>query len=344
MSTAITWDYLHGIFKSSSLADSSKGAYEHRLHMLRGHIREAGCDRPANWVLGHPDEVMSVIAHLAPETKRAFASLIASCFSHDKYLAETRKADRALWSAVLSPLAKTCKNKYLDNVVSDKQKAAFVSWNDVLAGRDSLPENTPERLLLEMYTRVPPKRNDYSHVRIYKDTSAKTRTVTTDEGNTVRRGTFMPTEAQKKEYPNYMILDEPAGDAGSNVTLYMHSYKTSRPGQTYVQHLPAGLCAVIRSSLEKTPRGLLFVIKRSGIAFKDESTFGDWANRTLQNVFPGKKVTVNTLRHSFISSLKLDSMTARELGNTAKHLQHSLQTLMTYRFDVEAMKSLTCKT
>jgi hypothetical protein len=286
---------------------------------------------------------MSILAHLAPETKRAFASLVASCFAHDKYLAETRKTDRALWSAVLTPLAKTCKDKYMDNVVSDKQKSAFVSWSEVLAGRDSLPENTPERLLLEMYTRVPPKRNDYSHVRIYKDTSAKTHTVATDEGNTARRGTFMPSEAQKKEYPNYMILDEPAKDVGaSNITLYMHEYKTSKKGQMYVQHLPAGLCAVIRSSLKTTPRDLLFT-KHNGTAFKHAGSFGDWVNRTLQEIFPGKKVTVNTLRHSFISSLKMDSMTARELGNTARHLQHSLSTLTTYRFDVETMKALTGK-
>jgi hypothetical protein len=225
----------------------------------------------------------------------------------------------------------------MDNVVSDKQKASFVAWEEVLAARDSLPENTPERLLLEMYTRVPPKRNDYSHMYVYKDTSAKTRKVTTDAGETVCRGTFAPSEAQKKAFPNYIILDEPAIGTASDITLYLQQFKTAKPGQVYIQHLPTKLCAAIRSSLKKNPRELLFT-KPDGTAYKHANSFCDWVSRALQEIFQ-KKVTINTLRHSFISGLKMDSMTARELTNTARHLQHSLQTLTTYRLGIPTGKA-----
>jgi len=56
--------------------------------------------------------------------------------------------------------------KYKSNVPTKRQMKEYVSWDTLIKVRDSLPKGSEERLLLLMYTDVPPRRLEYNRLYI----------------------------------------------------------------------------------------------------------------------------------------------------------------------------------
>lgn len=234
-----------------------------------------------SYILQHPDETLaSIKGHEYKEGKsydkksiKNFITAILASFRgedglipcdmqpyHQQYL----KHFRDLKAEVVS-------NQ--DNQPSEKQNDGVVSWDVVIQIRDELGKKEyggRAHLLLSMYSYIPPLRQDFNYVRIYK------RKPKVDEGN-------------------YIVLGARKGK------LVMNEYKTTKVYGRYEADLPSALVKVIQASLEQNPREYLFT-GVDGQPYTEPNSFTVFSNRTLKEALNNQKVSVSMLRHSYISS------------------------------------------
>ena len=118
---------------------------------------------------------------------------------------------------------------------------------------------------------------------------------------------------------NVMIVPP---DAEKRCVLLLRDHKTARTYPLIRRVCPQTLSAIIRESLRKHPRDMLFV-SPSGVRFSSEAVFTSWANRALAALF-GRRVTANTLRHSFISAINPQRTPQAALVLTAERMGHSV--------------------
>jgi hypothetical protein len=113
--------------------------------------------------------------------------------------------------------------------------------------------------------------------------------------------------------------------------LVLREHKTAHAAKVgaLVRVLPQQLAAVVRASLQASPRDWLFEAPRGG-PFTEEAHFTAWANRVYKAVF-GKPVTANILRHAFISAIDVNRTSTAALEATAARFGHSLATQIAYR-------------
>ena len=159
-----------------------------------------------------------------------------------------------------------------------------------------------------MYVLMEPLRQDYGNVSILEDVS----------------------EVDKLDSKqNYLILPKKGGGT-EEVTLVLRTYKTAKKYGEFKRLIPSPLVNIIRASMEEHPREYLFVDSRKN-PFLKRNSFIKWSNRCLETAFEGRRVTVNTLRHSYISSLDFNTRTPGELMRTSKMMGHSMGMQQLYR-------------
>jgi hypothetical protein len=179
----------------------------------------------------------------------------------------------------------------------------MVTVDQLAAARDALPSGSIERLLLGMYTLVPPARADYNACRIYPSSAA----AAGDQGNHV----VLPRDARQ---PASIVLTE---------------YKTQRNYGRVTTEVPPELRREMEASLSAWPRAYLFS-QKNGEAFTP-SAFSTWANRALRRVF-GRPVTLTILRHAFVSALDFNRLTYGQLRAVSRAMMHSLDTQKRYHW------------
>lgn len=151
-----------------------------------------------------------------------------------------------------------------------------------------------ERLLLKMYTLMPPVRIDYWHCRLYEEGEEEK-----EEGNNIRRG--------------------------ENYILTLKHYKTDKKYGTLVLQLPKELEEEIKMSEKKGRRSYLFETQE-GREYKNKKQFVEWATRKLRKITGNKNITLTMLRHIYISrrDLKLESKSGSEQREISSKMCHSI--------------------
>jgi len=242
---------------------------------------------------------------LGQHTKDNITSSILSLFIHHETFRNNHFPIYEQWIEYQKEIRKPIKDKYLTNKPTERQKSGYFSYEDVLKYRNQLEDGSPERLLLTMYTEIPPIRSD-----------------------------FYDTELCTKDCPltkdkNYITLLDQKG------TLILNNYKTSKKyGQKKID-LPKEIIRQIKLSLKKNPRKYLFVSSR----FKDskgsflpfcnlkdpKGSYNSWANKTLKNIF-NKNFTLTMLRHIYITrrDIKIEELSGTERQEIADLMQHSV--------------------
>jgi hypothetical protein len=165
-----------------------------------------------------------------------------------------------------------------------------LTLNDLVNKQNQSDINIIDKLLLAMYTLIPPVRADYYATHIIK-------------------------EGETPKTDNYIILKKDSAE------LIIRKYKTSRKhGEIRHPTLPNELYTIIINSLDKYPRQYLF--EKNGIPFTPNG-FSKWSSTTLQKLF-SVELTLTMIRHIYVSSLDLSKMTVEEKKNIGKLMGHTI--------------------
>ena len=187
---------------------------------------------------------------------------------------------------------------------SEREKAAWIDWKDVLKiSKMTAPfENvSQEQVLLAIYTLIPPVRLDFHALEI--------------------------THNDNKGKGNYIQIKNKA-----KAKLILTEYKTSETYGAMELDLPVKLAKIINSYLaENKSKKYLFSPKGSlDKPFKSPESFGKYTRDTFKDIFQ-KPVTIDILRHSYITWLKRNELTKEKKAKIAKQMCHSVDTQDAYR-------------
>ena len=200
--------------------------------------------------------------------------------------------------------------RMLNGKLSEREEHVYLPWEKVVEARNKMETDkgpgAPETMLVSMYVLMEPLRQDYGNVVI------------------IGNETGVPSLGATQ---NYLILPD---SETSEVTLVLRTYKTAKKYGEFKRLIPSPLVKIIRASLKEHPRDHMFVDSRNR-PFLKRNSFIKWSNRCLEVAFEGRRVTVNTLRHSYISSLDFNTRTPGELMRTSKMMGHSLNMQQMYR-------------
>jgi uncharacterized protein with HEPN domain len=208
------------VIDNSTLAKLSKIEYKGRLQrltLLTGH--------DVDWIIQNCKEVQKKLKSYAPTTQKGYINTVLTIFKYTKDLRKKQPNAYKCWFDALSKINVIVEAKYDNIEPSKKQLETYVQWDDIIKRRDTLDKESPEYLLLSMYTMIPPARADMNHVKIYyKD----------------------PTDKEIEKQPNYLTIKE------NTMRLIYNEFKSrGRKIQRYEKELPENLKLVIEKSLKK---------------------------------------------------------------------------------------------
>lgn len=218
-------------------------------------------------------------------------------------LLKKKKVDslRDAWITIRNENSKPIVERRMNNQPTERQEAkggSNLSWNDIIKKRDELPVGSMERLLMGMYSYLPPVRADYGKVRILKQGE------TSDEPNTITLG--------KKK-----------------ATIILKDFKTAKKYGSITNDITGLLYKDLMQSLKDSPREWLFVDKK-GQPFS-RNGFSVWSKRILSKAF-GAEFTVVMFRHLYLSNLDYNTLTTQQLVDIGKKMGQSLSMQSQYRW------------
>ena len=194
-------------------------------------------------------------------------------------------------------------DRRLENKPTDKQNekgGSKIDFNQIIAKRDELPVGSIERLLISMYTMIPPARADYFATHIVTDET--------------------PTEK------NYIRM-------GDKVECVLTDFKTVKTYKSITHEFPDCLISELNESLKKTPRKYLF-LNANGKPHTRNS-FVLWSRRCLSRIFE-TDFTLVFFRHAFvthyISTIDPNIVTDGQIKEMSDKLGHSPEMFRAYKW------------
>ena len=314
--------YLKHIKDSKLLGDSSKKIYLSRLEVIKNNIwkncksnnYKVGKGKCLNYIIKHPDafmEKMDVFVNktggrldknkLSMHAKDGYVSAIGAIFRHTPGMIQKESELYKKWMELHSQVRQPINEKYQSNKPNERQEKAYISFDQVEKIRDNLEIGSYDKLLLSMYTMIPPVRSDYDKIAIYSN-----------ENNI------------DTEINNYLIWNK-------TPFIVLRKYKTSKTYKNLKIEIPNNLKKEIQKSLNKYPRKFLFVQKNKE-PYDKPNTFNRWANRRLKNIFNNDNFSLKILRNIYITrrDLKLENKSGLERNKIAKIMGHSIGTQQNY--------------
>lgn len=264
-------------------------------------------EQPLSYVTEHPEESMKRLMRLRPQpslhARHHFLNAINALLRHVPALASNNKLDRVrdTWRAMTSDNWEPVKDRMDSNQPTERQSKGFVRFADVVQARDKLPYASDERILLGMFTYLPPARGgDYHALRVVKGSTGGC-----DEGNCA---IVTPTQ----------------------VKILLRKFKTVKRYGLIEHVAPIELADEIRESLRLRPRKYLFHHVGHPDVPYSRSAFSDWTRLRLKAIF-GKPVSLTIIRHAFISDTVDFNRPLKELQQLASSMGHTVSTQKRYQ-------------
>jgi hypothetical protein len=263
--------------------------------------------KPMKWIMNNPDFVIPKIkesknkygVEYSDHSLRTFFRYICIYTKDNPSISPSYKKNYDKYISQLENYSALVQIKYESHELNDKEKKAWVNWNDIIKKRDILDdqnEGSPQHLLLSMYTYIPPARVDYDKVMFYKYP-------------------LKPSDDAVKT-TNYIIQN-----INKKVYIHLNEYKTSSTYNEQVTLVPNELSKIIINSFVKFPRNYLFETKQKK-AYADAKQFSKWANRTLNTIFGKDGLTLTLLRKIKISYSQ--GLSVDEKNDVAKNTKPEL--------------------
>jgi hypothetical protein len=181
-----------------------------------------------------------------------------------------------------------------------KQEESYIPWNKVLEFRDEYYDvMTPtQRLLMALYTYLPPVRADYTPMRIVDKKPRKL-----------------------EDGMNYVILCK-------KPYFLFHAFKTHKTHGDQMLGIPAKLQEEIRKYLETNPGEYLF---QDGGAPWTSARLADTFKKIFQK-FHSMDFGITMMRHSFITAFHKGTKPFKDMKTVSAKMMHSPWMNMAYRF------------
>jgi hypothetical protein len=299
------------IIDKTDLSDVSKNNYKYRLDRLT-----TLTNKDVDWIINNCKKTLSILNDKnikEPQSVKAMINAILTLFKHTKGLRETKQKAYTCWIKHFKEVNEKAQEKYEKIEASERQIEAYVPWNEVLSKRNQLDKTSNEYFILCLYTMLPPARADFNKVRIIKENKV--------------------TDELIKEYPNHLII------MSKGMKLVYNEFKTkSKKLQQYEKILPDELVKVIKDSLNRQSRDFLVISDKTREPYHKPNSFTQHVKRVLYKVF-NKNMSINTLRHSFVNSVDMNTITPLEKEQLARDMMHSPNMFDRYRLSIPAKDS-----
>jgi hypothetical protein len=292
---------LDNIRNTNFLKQKTKDEYIRRIVAFCDEIK-----KDLNYCLRNPKIVVKEILKYTTEIEVGMhtADKIASCFmSVFVYNQDYKENNKDLFDSwneeIKTHIRADITKKYDSNKPTDRQEESYVSFDKLLTVRDKMKIGQ-ERLLLFMYTEIPPVRADYYSC-------------------------FIHTKNPNLKKTNYVVLNS------KESYIVLNEYKTDKTYKQIKIQIPSTLKKEIQESIAEQPRDYLF----TGRDDKPYSvnTYNRWANRTLKSLFKNK-MSLTDIRHSYISrrDLKIEGLSGVQKKEISQIMGHSIETQSKYNF------------
>lgn len=278
---------------AENLSDTSKQVYKERLAKMQRELK-----LPPNRFVRQPIKTLDWIKQHSDslQTQKSYLAAILALFKYVPKLKEKEPRKYTQFSTAFQDIQNQLEAQAKTNQATQKQTQALVPWPDIIAARDKQKHSA--RLLLAMYTYIPPLRSDFDRV-------------------------YICTSPSPPDHPNYILLNDPTP------TLVLNQYKTAHSMGPLTSPLPPELVTEIKNSLLEQPREWLFT-NRYHKPYDNPASFTRWANRTLLTIF-NKPVTISMLRHIYISQLDFNKLSIAEKEDIGRRMGHHLGMQDRYR-------------
>ena len=254
----------------------------------------------------------------APATQKSYIAAILAVFRHNEGLKDQQQQAYQEWYAAFQEINGAIDERYKNNEPSARQKEGYVPYAEIVAKRDALPDGSDDRLLLSLYTYLPPLRCDFNRLRIYDAEPVAASAPAAKDA-----AAAAPAEL------NYIVLPRRAAGGANVALLVLGEFKTrAHHDEPLRKELPEPLTEQLRLSVHARDRDWVFT-DRSGGPYSAMS-YTKWANRALARLF-GRPLTVSLIRHSFINTLDMNTLTVAEKEKIAHDMAHTVAMQDRYR-------------
>lgn len=292
---------IHKIQSRNDLSDTTKKNYKNRINVIYKFL-------PEKWTLDHImknpkkfDRVMNRYLKqsangLNLKTKLTYITMILLCFD------DSENEDYKQWLSYFQSVKTIIDEAYDTNKPSKRQEKGYIKLADIQNIKNSLPVGSIERLILSLYTDIPPVRSDYGYVAIYNTEEDRN----SEENNN-----------------NYILLDEKK--------IVLKDFKTAKIYKQNEIDIPDVLFEEIKQSLINQPRKYLFV-DASGNPYKNKVSYNGFLNRKLKIILNNQYFHAGLFRHIYITDTNINERPVNEQKQLAKAMAHSHRVQGLYRF------------
>jgi hypothetical protein len=261
-----------------------------------------------DYIVGNPKESLSILnmagdmVH-SPENHATFIGAIMAYLRHIKK-DELREKE---WKEIRVENDKPMQKRRDDGKPTKQQENKVLRYELIEERRDALEKGSMERLLLSIYTLLPPLRADHYATRIIHP-----------EDNKYYEDSDESSEDEKEEESTKENVIIKTSDDEWDVIV--KNYKTNKRYGTLTNKIKGELLENLKISLEKHPREYLFVNPTTNDKFT-RTGFSEWSTKTLTK---GLKhdMTLTVLRHLYIQE-KEKTLSGEQMTETAKQMGHS---------------------
>ncbi len=242
-----------------------------RDRIIKKIAKDVGADTSdLSWLYG--DDVMNYLEskYKNSNTKRTYYSQIV------RYL-EEEGGDRAeieKYNKLMYGYIDEVKHTRMENVKSEADEAQMFDWNDLKLAKKDRPRNPLDNVVYQLYTAIPPRRNEYATLKLVKYKSPKQLSGLTEGNWLVTTG------------------------SGMNIkTIILNDYKTAKSYGQYKITPPLPLKDAFKTYFEK------HAVKEGELVFPNYDTSSKWTG-LVKSVFgsaTGKEAGVNSIRKSFVN-------------------------------------------
>lgn len=243
-----------------------------------------------------------------PNSRLSYQTAILAVAKHSPYFKEyigddllnKIRDEQTIFIKQTKPMTNT-------QIKTEHENENWIDWKDLLKLVKKKNETEPidqENLLLEIYTSIPPARLDFHNLLIVK--------------------------------PNYTVSDPKQNYiqliSKTKAKLFLKDYKTSATNGIIETDLPVKFAKRIWEFVEQEPERVYLFEKNNGVhqPFASAETFGKYLKKCFHDL-TGKNISVDLLRHSFITEFRKGDRTLKEKEKVAGIMGNSVAVQENYR-------------